>query len=212
MKFEEMSDELKASMTEEQIRKQIEIEMMESGINQVEYQDTFDQPMPTLKETNYYTVGGIYFETQKQAEKFIELHPMKSAYDWRIGSEIRFTEDIEKEIRIEKQYNKHEVVNIRGTDLVEWNKQRVEHDRQKRKYDNFISDRNAIHNKIWSAHVKAKEVINEKTKIKETYEEYKTLTNGDNELAYTFLLKHYGEEKVKNANVVAAATTLTQDE
>jgi hypothetical protein len=211
MKFEEMSDEIKASMTDEQMRRQIDVELMEGNITKVEYPGTFDLEMPSLEETNYYTVGEIYFKTQKQAEQFMKLSPMKSNYEWRIGSEIRFVEEIDDSIRIESLYDKTEIQD-KGPELIEWNKKHEEHNTKKRRYENYVSARNAIYDKIWSAHEKAKEIINERNKIEQTYEEYKTLTNGDEELAYTFLVKHFGEEKVKDADVVAAATTSTDEE
>jgi pyruvate/2-oxoacid:ferredoxin oxidoreductase beta subunit len=204
MKFEEMSNETKASMTESQIREQIKIEMMEGDITEVEQPMEFDLEKPPMKTETYYVIGGIYFKTLKQAEQFKALDPKKDNYDWRVGSEVRYVDPIDGEIRIEKPNIKEEIQE-KGQELIEYYKQYHEYDRRKRKYDNYISTRNAIADKIWSVYVKAKEIVDEKQKIKDEYQEYTKLTNGDMELAYTFLVKHYGEEKVKS--VVTDATT-----
>ena len=198
MKFEEMDNETKASMTEEQIQHQVEIELMEIGTRKADHPGEFDLEMPKMHMTTYYNVGSVYFKTQKQAEQFIALQPKKDNYDWRVGSEIRYAEDIEDRVVLVKLCHQDEV-NEKGIELIEWNKKHQEWDIRKRRYDSYISSRNSITARIWESWQKAKDAKSEKMEIQATLEEYVELTGGDRELAMTFLTKHFGEEKVKNA-------------
>ena len=198
MKFEEMDNETKASMTEEQIQHQVEIELMEIGTRKADHPGDFDLAMPKMHMTTYYNVGSVYFKTQKQAEQFIALQPKKDNYDWRVGSEIRYAEDIEDRVVLVKLCHQDEV-NEKGIELIEWNKKHQEWDIRKRRYDSYISSRNSITARIWESWQKAKDAKSEKMEIQATLDEYTELTGGDRELAMTFLTKHFGEEKVKNA-------------
>lgn len=211
MKFSEMSNETKASMTEEQIRKHVEIEMMEGDILKVDKPENFDVEMPYLKTETYYVVGNIYFQKQKHAEQFLTLNPRKDSYDWKVASSLRFTERIEPEITIKQMYIEDEI-REKGQDLIEYRKQKEDYEAKKRKYDNYISARNAIADRIWSEHESAKKIIDERMQIIDTYNEYIELTNSDKELAYTFLVKHFGEEKVKEANITEESCQTTEKE
>lgn len=207
MKFEELSDEIKASMTSERLLKQIDIELMKQGIREVDDPGKFDLEMQEMTKETWYVVGGRYFKTQKQATQFLSLNPHKDGYEWRIGSEIRYTEQIDKQITIESMYTKQEVQE-KGQKLIEYNKEWAAWDSKKRKYENYVSSRNSVADKIWSAYEKAKTIIEDKASIIKTMEKYVELTGGDRDLAYTFLIEHYGKEKVETViSVVADATT-----
>ncbi len=198
MKFSDMPTEIKATMTNEQINKQIEIEMMEEGIQKEGNPGTFDMEMPYLKKEKYFRVGNIYFKTQKKAEQFIALEPRKHESDWRIGPEMKFTGQMETEITITDMFIEDEVKE-KGDELIEYNKRYNEWDNKRRKYDRYISERNRIIDKIYSDRERAKREMDEKEKIENTMKEYLELTNGNYDLAKTFLIKHFGEEKVKDA-------------
>lgn len=211
MSYKDLSQDELAEMSDSEIETLIRRELMEQGIKEFEDPGEFDLPKPHIKVHKLYEVEGIKFATSALAEKFLALNPFTSDYHWKVGNDFRFAKQVDREIKIVELYDKEDVEE-HGNLLVAWNSQYRRWEERKRYYEAYMSRRNGIYSEVWAAVTKSREAAQEAADILKSWHEYITLANGDREVAAKFLIKTYGEEKVRAVVTDLSKTSCSSEE
>lgn len=198
--FNELTDEEKATLTNDQINDYIRYRMAESGTHAVENPGQCTIVKPKMRMQTWYKIRNtsILFKSMKAVEKFLELDPAKDVYDWDIGTELRYPSKIDHEIEMIELHDENELKE-RGQELIEYNKLYNEWYNKRRKYDDYLGIKNNATRNVWNAIHAAREKVAAINAIRNAYKEYVELADGNEEMALKFLYKTYNKETVNSA-------------
>ncbi len=192
------SDKERANLTEDEVRSLLDVELMIKGIKKV--------VVPILKQIEgvkldheiWFRVDDIYFKTIEQAQTFINLEPYNTAYEYTCGYDYRYAKPLSKIITQENLYSHQQLLNMK--EILSENKQaQEENDRMTTKYEKDIAEQNRILDTVWEDWWRCKNRQAELQKILNTKSEYLKMTEGNEELAMSFLKKIYTEEDINEA-------------
>lgn len=144
-KFEELTTEEKAALTDDQINTYIRYKMAEDGINETTDPGEFTIEMPYVKTQTWYQIKNtsLMFKSEKVVEKLLEMQPHRGMYDWDIGTGMKYAEKIDKEIEIVTMYDKNDLKE-KGQELIEYNRKYIEWNDLKTRYNRYIENKNII--------------------------------------------------------------------
>ncbi len=190
------SEKERSEMMEEQVRSLLDVELMTKGVKKVEA--PILKPIQSVKVATeiWFEVNGAFFKSAELAQQFLALDPRKSTYEYSCGYDYRYACVIEPKIEQTQLYSRQELLNL-ATILQEnkaakdYNEQATtEYEKQKKETDKVLEG-------VWSNWYECRKEAAEHKKLRDTYDEYVTLTKGDIALAETFLKKVYTEEEVQ---------------
>lgn len=185
-RYNEMSREELVALTDDQVRKLIEIEVMVAGIKPV------DPPIePTLESEGItanvigYKVGDLIFLDEKDARIVADLPAMKTAYSYHISYKYCWLEKMDARIEKVAFYRQDDVMRI-ATVLKENESRREIYNRQKQTYEEFLRQITGLSDAVWQAF---REALDRQRAIdggKRAYQKYLSLADGDHQVAQKF--------------------------
>lgn len=213
MAFKDLTDTQVLDLDDVDVEDIIAREIMEQGVKKVEEPSSFILQKPALKKKEkFYEANGVLFKTMGQAEKFAALQPYRKDYHWNIGSEFHYSQKSNVRIEVVELYDETELLEM-AQDLQDWNRAYQDWQTHKNRYDSYLRSKSRISKEVWDRVTKVRDANRELQEVRDAYEEYFTLANGDSYVAIKFLKKTYGEEKVHAAfpNLFAQDTLEEQE-
>jgi hypothetical protein len=197
----DFTDREQSEMTEETVRSFLDVELMTEGvIKPAPPQLKAVEACPVGPKAKYFAVHGkskwgsdedfgICFGTADEANAFLALNPMKSDYDYEVGSEFRYASPlVSMEIHVDELYSLDQINTFRSQ--LKNRKSAVE--ANTRENDRFKKESDAaekITNGVWEDWFKKREHRYDLERVVKTFNEYVGLSSGDKKIAYGFLQK-----------------------
>ena len=195
-KYEELSQEEKEHLDENELDAYIRYELMELGSAPEPIGPKPKLPIG-LKIQTFYQIGGFLFKTPKDAEKLIALRPSTETYDYNIGYNVKFAKEREPEdMRITvAEFATAESVMEHAEELTAYNSEYNAWESKKNRNDRHENNRLRVIKKINDDFENVQRVKQDRTLITKTFEEYKELAINE-AAALKFLVKTFGKARV----------------
>jgi hypothetical protein len=185
-RYSEMTPEELVALTDDQVRRLIDIEIAFAAIKPVEV------PVePTLEAAGItasvigYKVGELVFLDEKDARAVAALPVLKEAYSYGISYNHRWLEPSECKVEKAAFYKQEDVLRI-GSALKENESRRNVYDKQKSDYDEYLRKTTDISSGVWRAVKEARDKLAEIEAAKRAYQKYLGLADGDHQIARKF--------------------------
>lgn len=208
-RYWDLTERERAELTHEQIDALSQIELMEQGIVSIEPPelepvDDIDVPRQQFYEVLYageygQKSLGICFDTMERAEQFIALRPQVAAHDWQTGDKYKYADPC-SDMRVSPVLlsDKRSIASVKNI-LADAKNRRERNNQKMNEYNKAVSDRVTATAGLHDDWHKCREQARRMEKIKKTFEEYTTLTNGNTVMAKAFLAKAFPERDIAAA-------------
>jgi hypothetical protein len=209
-RYWDKTEKERSAMTAEQLEGFIEVELMEAGVLRPRTLALEELESANLGEkiTKYGVKfagkfsreeGKYYFDTLEQAQKFIALNPMAEDYDYNIGREMHYLIPM-TEMGIEiKEFYRHENI-IRASSILKKNEEtRKRNEELRKEYEKSCTAVRQATENLWADWYKCTGLADEYQEIKDTYDKYLAMADGNPTTAMRFLGKAYDAMKIKEA-------------
>jgi len=186
-------------LTEAEVTATLDVELMSRGVLKVAMPELRKIEEVKLDTVIYYEVNGIFFESAAKAQEMLALKPMCSSYDYYgAGYDYQYAKPLEGKIEEKKLYRQ---VDLQGLKLVlVKNKEAKDfNEKAKSEYEKAAKSMDAVLNGVWEDWYRCRELAAEHQKVMDTKKEYLALTDGNEEMATTFLKKLYACDKIQEA-------------
>ncbi len=204
------TDQERANFTEDQVRSLLDVELMEKGV--LKPQPPVLQPLTTLDSlggrVKYYGVSatgkygssddfGVVFETIEQAEAFIALKPMKSDYDYQVGTNHQYTIPMRQPSIQVKEFYSFETINACKSELKKNAAAAEANSKAQSEYNTAVDAADKVTQGVWNDWHAQRNVKSSMERIVATYRDYLKLAGDDRNIALSFLEKAYPAEKIE---------------
>jgi len=196
-KYNELTQVEKEELTEKDIEKLINYELMELGIAPEPNTEKPTFP-PHVKQKKFYQVGSYIFETTKKAEAMIALQPLIETYDYSIGYNVKFAKQRHTDnlkIAVIELPTEESVMENRER-LTEYDSEYEEWERRQNKNTEYDRNRTKVVREIRTDFEKIQQIKMDRETITKTFEEYKTLAINE-EAALKFLMKTFSADRIR---------------
>lgn len=201
LNYFDLSDKERSELTEEDLTKYLDFELMKSGIIKIQHPGPEPLP-PKLEKTElWYRCCGIYFKKIEDANTFAGLDIYKKEYDYKIGYDNYWiSSETSIEISTEK-FPSYENIQKNKIELIKYKEEKNIWDKRYFDYQNNEKEVTDICSSIWQDYKDIKNSIEDYKKIINIYKQYCQMTNGNENMAYNFLfkLKEYKPFFIKEA-------------
>lgn len=206
-RYWDLSKEERAALTEAQVEGLCARELMEHGVYRPEPLVLLDETCPKLRtETAFQVKGpgdygsklGVGFRDPEAARAFLDLAPFEIDRDWT-GSEYQFHAKAGK-LGVEAVtlvLAEDLVANKAALERVKANK--AANLKAREAHDKLFSAAEKALQGLWDDYRACQSVARELARVRRTFEEYKTLSNGDERIARGFLRKTFDVTLVDEA-------------
>jgi hypothetical protein len=201
-RYYDLSEGQRGSLTEEQVNAYLHVELMERGVL-FPKKPVLEMPPPEPRDVpkrqvwsteKFSTVG---FETQEHLEAFLRLKPLFIDKDWRTELSVA------RAVAVHEQKLIDVVPDLEfGAIKASVQTRKDILDRNTAATTKYNKDMDKVRQEtadIWKDHAACRERNRLLDEVRETFEGYVKLTNGDRAMARTFLAKVYAEEQVAAA-------------
>lgn len=205
------SEKERAELASESIEAMLTVELMRNGVlKPVAPNLTPIVSLQTGERRKYYGLKGkskygsdeslsVCFETVEQAQKFLELQPLKSDYDYEIGSENGYVTPIgNASIQMMEAYSLEQINTYRSA--MKQNKANA--DRNEKEITRFreASEKaDKITSHVWEDWNNCRSRRSELSTISNTFTEYLKMTQNDAAMASGFLAKAFSNTEIAAA-------------
>lgn len=206
-RYWDYSEKERAAMTEEQVEQLLGYELMERGVLKVDppaIQTMLPVDMPkrrvfSLAETDQYGNAkpiGISFDTIGQAEACLAAVPMMRVHEWNVEQHVAPIKGIT--VIAEELPDTAAVLAAKAT--TDDNRRRKnENDEAQRQYEAAVKKVSDATSDVWSDWHDCRRKADEAKKIRDTFDEYKRMTGGNEEMARAFLAKAFDASEIEEA-------------
>jgi hypothetical protein len=190
------SEKERSQMSEEDVRSLLDVELMSKGVLKVVEPTLREIKTFNISQITYYEVNGVFFETADQAQKFLELNPLTSEYDYYgAGYDYKYAAPGSREIKQVMLYDRQEVLNLKIV-LTENKIAKEENEKIVRMYNKATEEQNEVFKGVWDDWFDQKNRAFEHQKIQDTRAKYLELAKGDAGIAEIFLKKVFSEDAI----------------
>lgn len=185
----------RSEMSEQEVSAFMDAELMSKGVLKV-LAPTLRSITPINIPTSvYFQVGNVVFKDVTQAEAFLKLSPARENYDYNVGYEFKYAELLETEIKQVRYYSRQDLLTLKS-ELSKNNESKKHNDSVQIEYEKAIKKVNDVTNGVWEDWYDQRRTAERHQKLRDTEADYIKLTNGDVDIARTFLLKVYSQEQI----------------
>lgn len=199
----------RAKLTEDDVKSYLAVELMQAGVAKPRGPKIVEaiEPSEQLgKESWYEVVGEGYsaesvglFRTMDQAEKFIELCPLKSDFDYRTGTKYKYAvAHTNLSVRPVELYRQADIVALKPQ-LEGYKEACDSNDREQSRYNDECEKARKATKLIWEDWHDQTLRESEASHMISVLEEYAQLCDGDDAKAEIFLRKAKGDDVVDSA-------------
>lgn len=197
----------RAAMTEGEVSALLDAELMVNGVLKIERPAPHPIPdLPTLAQEQWFKVGGVYFRTAEQAQKFIELAPHDDGYESEVGYDVRFAKPYSggwtlsgiPTIEPTQLYRREDV--IANSKILKQAKAAKEaNEKAEQEYAKAAKAMSAVTDHVWSDWLALGQKRDRFTFVFETFDSYVKMAGGDEVVAGRFLLKAFSKDEIDEA-------------
>jgi len=188
----------RSEMTHDDVTALLDVELMTKGVKKLLPVELRKIEQIEVAQKIWFECGGILFETAEQAQKFLALLPKKSEYNYSIGYDYHFAEDLDPEIKQVKLYLEQEVLNL--ATILSRNKESKEYnERITSEFNKAKEEQDKILKGVWEDWYFCGDKAAKFRDILNTRKEYLRMTNNDAKLADDFLRKIYADGEIAEA-------------
>lgn len=200
-KWDDLTTKEIAELSREEVQKYIEIELMVQGIENPKPPYYEDEPDSTLeKKDKYFQVGSLLFKTAEEANAVLNLNPYKEDYIYAVSYNHKFAVPLDNKDIQQVFFYRQEDIQSQKENIKLSEKVKSSNNQKKYAYDNALNAVAKIENPMLLSWEQAKDRKLFLSKIRDTFEDYKKLCNGDAGLALSFLHKVYSADEIQEAN------------
>lgn len=204
------TDREQADMTSEQVESILTTELMTHGVLKPTAPVLQEVPKcPVGERQKFFSVTtkgkygsseslGVVFKTMDDAVAFSKLNPVRSDYDYEVGSDFKYAMPVgdfsfeEVELYTLDQINAHRSQLKKNAAMTEANETALS------KFKEASRKAEDITSKVWTDWHNKRETKYELHKVVETFSEYQKIA-GDSAVAWTFLEKAFNADKISEA-------------
>jgi len=203
------SEKERAGFSREEVEAFLNVELMSKGVLKVDAPNLEKEIKVDInKETALYKVecnassysnDAVYFKTLEDAEKFLELKPVRldNEYFSNINTQYYPTDYESLSLQKIEVSSKQEILDKKVM-LDKSDSIKTGNENKTRKYNKAMEEVNSALEGLWDDWSNCRERDQKHSKVIETLKEYKELTN-DDDMAKTFLLKLYSPHDLEKA-------------
>jgi len=191
-RFTELSAEELAALSDDEIQTYIDVEVAYAQIVPVPEprQVTLDD-LGLVPTVSAYSVGGLLFKNQADAEMVAKLPMLAEDYDYSgAGYDFRWLKPAGHQVTLCNYYTEEEIRG-RGNTLKEQQKRKENYKTELKKYQEYRKNVQYCANEVWEAVAKARRYKAEIDTARETLEKYLQLANQDEKVAADFFRNTY---------------------
>lgn len=210
-RYWDLTEKERAALTEENLKKFIDFELMEKGVVKVTVPILAEEEMIQLNKRMFFSVTGqntreygstdfgALFEKIEDAQAFAALRPMKKEYEYSVGSEYYFAKPYDNysinqvEIYTESEVMANKAILDRNAEIRKQNE--AERKRTKEEVKAMKDATHGLYEDLYACKRKASRCQT----IIDTFNSYLLLTNGDEQIAARFLSRAYSVEDIEEA-------------
>lgn len=195
------TEQERSLLTDDDVKLMLDVELMKAGVRKPIAPTLKEVPKSPLGEKKrYYGIEGktkygsdsaigVVFPTAEAAQAFIDLNPLRSDYDYEIGSEFRYSIALQDAKIVSEELYSMEQINEFRSSLKHRKSLSEENQRLQSKFTEESNKAEKITDGVWADYYKCQSKSKELEAIIETYKKYLSLTKGDVDMALTFLYK-----------------------
>ena len=197
-RIEEMSMKELSGLSEETMQHYLSIRMMEEGI--------ILPPRPTapvrpdfesLKTQTVYEVGNNFYVDAEDAKAVAKYPIARLDYEYKASYEHKYVSHSERQPIQEHMVVPKELYLSKVEELTKANREKEAYEAADRAYKAEKKKVDALYDEILGRYHEALSEKHEVERILSIFEEYKTLAEGDEETAFRFLWKAFGEARIQ---------------
>lgn len=199
VRYWDLSTKEKATLTEAQVKAFCDVQLMEKGIvNPGVLPEIVIPEMPVMQQEEWFEVCGLLVKTHEQASQILLAQPHISDYEYSMGYDRKFAKPCDGTVKVVKLFLRSEVLALRSV-LVEIKEKTDEKEKREREYEKaFKACRDAVAD-IWTDYYESQEREALLQTIRDTYNKYQDMCDGDPSVAMRFLLNTYNKSDVCEA-------------
>jgi hypothetical protein len=196
----------RAQLSAEYVTSLLDAEMMVAGVRKPTPPVLQEVPASPLgAKSKYFGVHAkgkygsdeileVVFTTAEQAQAFIDLCPCGQDYDYDIGSEFRYAKPLNNAVIQQIELYSWDSINKFHSSLKQWKAASEQNAKLQSSFTEASNKAEKITNKVWEDYYQQRQTLATMTAIADTFDQYKKLTEGNEDLAVTFLGKLYEPE------------------
>lgn len=182
----------RSELTEEGVKELLKFEFMMKGVEPAKLPQMNPLKPIEIERVTVYEVDDVYFETIEAAQKFLELKPLKSDYEYgtSCAAEFRFSKPFNDVIKCTTLAQYESV--MKAKEIIKENESRKKmNEKLEREYSNLVNENNKVTQGVWEDWLECKDKGRRYEKICKTLDDYEEMTEGNQPLALEFLNKIY---------------------
>jgi len=218
----DLTEQERAAMTREQVSAFLDVELMQKGVAKVHAPTLHDIPELELPTTEYFGVefkgdysmprdSGFVFTTLEQAQAFINAQPLKKDVDYPADGRNFAKPCCEGKITPTQLPSEQAVLNTKA----QLEEVRTLKEANQKANDTYSEARKAINEAtsgVWENWDRCREKMAEAEAVRDTWQEYVKLCDGNTEIARTFLDKLYDPHRIEEAVAWLGPDSLATEE
>lgn len=197
--FWELTKRERAQLDAEAVKALLPLHLMEKGVKR----PAEPQLLPIL-EVNLKPAGrvfiaaGVAFKTLEQAEALFRLEPQKLDRNWRHSGEQKFLTPHDYHIQQEHFFTEGDIDATQS--ILKTNAEhRSSNEKEQKEFAEATNAVNDVNQEVWSEYWLCKTEARKHAQVKNLFNEYLKMTEGDETMAYRFLKKAEGLEAIQAA-------------
>ena len=192
------TDKEQSEMTSEAVQSLLDVELMTKGVMKIEPPILREIESVEIPRESFFEVNNVFFKTIEQAEVFLKLMPYSSTYDYNVGYDWKHAEPFNTSIKQVQLYKHNGLLNLKSI-LVKNKESKEANEKALSDFNKAEKCMQEVYNGVWNDWHTKRELGASYKKVIDTFEEYKKMTNNDESLALSFLLKVHSEDKFNKA-------------
>ena len=190
----------RSEMTEQQIESLLDSELMSKGVLKVAKPSMAKIEDIKVASETFFAVEGIIFKTAEEAQSFLALNPMRENYDYSIGYDYKYAQEITPEIKQIRLFDRADIANLKSV-LSKNNAAKKQNDTLIEQFDKAIKKVNSVLDEVWADWHDCKARASAHQRIVDTRAEYLKLTGENLEMAEQFLKKIFSDEQIEASDI-----------
>lgn len=210
----DLSEKERAALSSEDVQKYLDAELMTQGVLKVEAPAYEEEPAAGLPPGHrVFRVGvldrssrwapkqvlNVGFEEEEQLKAFLALRPLVIGTEYFEGENREFTTKLtpneEPEIQIVEVRTREELERCRGA-LSKLTAVREANRKKKEAFEAATKKEKEALAGLWEDWFRCCELAGRIAKVRETYDSYVGIAGGDQETAFKFLRKAFGDDEI----------------
>jgi hypothetical protein len=201
----------RSNLTEAEVGSLLDVELMKEGVKKPEPPKLTEVPKSPLgTKGRYFGVQTkskygsdemlhISFATAELAQAFIDLNPLKSDYDYEVGSEFRYALPLQDASIVSEELYTLDQINQHRSSLKQRKALSEENQRLTSEFTKQSALAERITDEVWKDWYSVRAKSDDLKSIISTFNQYSKLTQGDAGMALAFLAKVNSHAEINEA-------------